>query len=355
MVSEVEAGPRSAVAAGLPAPVEAVLGGFGLLVAAVLEILALRAFARGGPALAFGLHLFAAGLFGLSLPGVLPRGTARPWLMSRLVGFAFAFFVPVLGLVGFGSALAWALHHRRPPPVDPLVYVRPPDLPLKPLFMGEGAPLRFSEGALGLVLKNAPDTDKRVAAVMALRRMAQARATPLLRIALRDPADDVRLLAYALNDGIDQDINRRIQRRLDALVGVPRHEQARLRKAIAQDYWDLAFLGLASGDVEAFVLGEAAKHLERALDLQPDGGAALLLGRIRLRQRRPTEAEAAFRRARALGLPSVAVGPYRAEAAFLRRRFDEVRARLADLPATSRARLPLAEVLRFWLPGGADR
>ncbi|MEO1233796.1 MAG: HEAT repeat domain-containing protein, partial [Myxococcota bacterium] len=200
-----------------------------------------------------------------------------------------------------------------------------------------------------LVLRNAPDPDKRVAAVMALRRMAEARSTPLLRIALRDPVDDVRLLAYALTDGIDKEISKRIQRRLSLLDLTPLDQQARLRKALAQDYWDMAFLGLASGDVESHVLREAAKHLERVLDLRPDGGAALLLGRVRLRQNRPTEAEAAFARARALGLPSVAVGPYRAEAAFLLRRFDDVRRRLSELPPTSRARLPLAEVLRFWI------
>ena len=129
----------------------------------------------------------------------------------------------------------------------------------------------------------------------------------------------------------------------------PVASRARLHKALAQDYWDVAFLGMASADIERHVLSEAARHLERSLELRPDGGAALLLGRVRLRQRRPIDAEAAFVRARALGLPSVAVGPYRAEAAFQMRRFDDVRARLAELPTTTRARLPLAEVLRFWL------
>lgn len=328
---------------------EVIVGGIGVVVSVVASALALRSAVGGSMALAVVLHLLGSVLLALALPYVLPPDAGNPWLGTRAVFALLAFFIPVLGAAGLSLGLAWALHGRRPQPDEPWVYVRPPELPLKPLFMGEGAPLRFSEGALALVLKNAPDPDKRVAAVMALRRMAEARSTPLLRIALRDPIDDVRLLAYALTDGIDKEISKRIQRRLSLLDVTPLDEQARLRKALAQDYWDMAFLGLASGDVESHVLREAAKHLERVLDLRPDGGAALLLGRVRLKQTRPTEAEAAFARARALGLPSVAVGPYRAEAAFLLRRFDDVRQRLSELPATSRARLPLAEVLRFWL------
>lgn len=331
---------------------EAVLGALGVLLALVGSSLALRIFVEGRLLFPLVVHLIASALLAVSLPALLPPASARPLVVSRVLFGAVAFFLPVLGGLGLAVALPWALHGRKPATEEPWLYVRPPDLPLKPLFMGEGAPLRFSEGALALVLKNAPDPDKRVAAVMALRRMAESRATPLLRIALRDPIDDVRLLAYALTDGIDKEINRRIQRRLLTLDTTSPEEQARLRKAVAQDYWDIAFLGLASGDVENHVLSEAAKHLERVLDLRPDGGAALLLGRIRLRQQRPTEAEAAFARARALGLPSVAVGPYRAEAAFQLRRFDDVRARLSELPSTSRARLPLAEVLKFWLGEG---
>lgn len=334
---------------GWPGRAAMALGGLGAAGSIVLELLAASSLLRGGPLLAGWLHLLGCSLFALSLPHVLPDGVARPRVLVRLTFFVLGLFLPVVGPLGLSLSLPFALHLRKPAGEEPFVYVRPPPLPLKPLFLGEVAPLRFSQGALSLVLKHAPDPDKRVAAVMALRRMAEVRKTPLLRIALKDPIDDVRLLAYALNDGIDKEINRRIQQRITLLDRIPPAEQARLRKALAQDFWDLAYLGLASGDVEAHVLSEAARHLERVLELEPDGGAAMLLGRVRLRQRRPVEAEAAFQRARSLGLPSVAVGPYRAEAAFLLRRFDEVRTRLAELPTTSRARLPLAEVLRFWL------
>lgn len=337
-----------------PGGIESVLGALGLGLSVLLDLLAAQSLVFGGRVTVLMLHLMSAGLLAAALPSLLPPKSCRPRLQSRLALLLISLFIPVLGPLGLAGGLLWSLHGRRPPERDPYLYVRPPRLPLRPLFMGEGAPLRFSEGALALVLKNAPDPDKRVAAVMALRRMAQENATPLLRIALRDPVDDVRLLAYAMTDGIDKEINRRIQRRLVALSSASRIGQARLRKALAQDYWDIAFLGLASSDVEAHVLSEAARHLERVLDVRPDGGAALLLGRIRLRQGRATEAEVAFARARALGLPSIAVSPYRAEAAFQLRRFDDVRARLAELPPTSRTRITLAEVLHFWLTPGEE-
>ncbi len=322
--------------------------GAGFAVVAALELAGLVRFLEGSTVLPAVAHLVAAALLAVLLPFSLPKTVDSPVVMA-LTLFVLAAALPGFGPIGFAVALPIAARFRRPPAAEPFRYIRPPPLPLRPLFQGEGAPLRFSEGALALVLKNAPDPDKRVSAVMALRRMAEARATPLLRIALKDKVDDVRLLAYALNDGIDQAINARIQRRLRKLSELPPAEQGRARKALAQDYWDLAFLGLASADVEAFVLSEAARHLEQVLESSPDGGAALLLGRVRLRQRRPAEADAAFERARGLGLPSVAVGPYRAEAAFLRRRFPELRARLAELPEGTRARLPLAAVRGFWL------
>lgn len=335
----------------LPTSFEILLGASGIAVSFLLELVAARSFLQGNLLVALVTHGLGAAVFAAALPLSLPPGVCQPPILARLGLFALGLVLPFIAVVGLGAGLPWAYHGRPRHRRDPLKYVSTPELPLQPLFMGEGAPLRFSEGALSLVLKHAPDPDKRVAAVMALRRMANARATPLLRIALRDPADDVRLLAYALTDGIDKEINRRIQRRLAVLEQTPLQERGRLLKALAQDYWDIAFLGLASADIERHVLGQAAKYLEQTLQLRPDGGAALLLGRVRLRQRRPVDAEAAFARARALGLPAVAVGPYRAEAAFQMRRFDLVHQRLAELPTTSRARQPLAEVLGFWLEG----
>lgn len=333
----------------LPGGIEVVLGAVGLAVSLLLDLVAVRAFLLGSVWVGLLTHTLGAFLLAGAAPAVLPPETCRPPVASRAVLFVLALALPVVGVIGLGAGLPWAIHGRPAGERDPLLCVSTPELPMQPLFMGEGAPLRFSEGALALVLKHAPDPDKRVAAVMALRRMADVRATPLLRIALKDPIDDVRLLAYALTDGIDKELNRRIQRRLLALQSTPAHSRGRLLKALAQDYWDIAFLGLASADIERHVLSEAAKYLEQALELRPDAGAALLLGRVRLRQRRPVDAEAAFARARALGMPPIAVGPYRAEAAFLMRRFDLVRRRLSELPTTSRARQPLAEVIHFWL------
>lgn len=334
---------------GLPSAIEILLGALGVGLAVVLQVLSVRSFLGGGIPFASILSVAGGAVFAAGFPALLPRDAVYPRVSGRAPFFFWATFIPVLGPVALTLFVPWALHGRTPPVPDPFREIYAPDLPSRPLFMGEGAPLRFSEGALSLVLRHAPDPDKRVAAVMALRRMAESRATPLLRIALKDPVDDVRLLAYALTDGIDKDLATRVREGLELLDRTPPHERSGVHKAIAQDYWDMAFLGLASADVEAHVLGEACRHLERALELRPDGGAAFLLGRARLRQRRPTEAEAAFARARALGLPSVAVGPYRAEAAFLLRRFELVLARLRELPSTSRARLPLAEVMSFWI------
>ena len=55
-----------------------------------------------------------------------------------------------------------------------------------------------------------------------------------------------------------------------------------------------------------------------------------LLGRIELRLNAPDPAEQALIRSRELGMPAGVVRPYLAEAAFLRRQFDLVRARFRE-------------------------
>ena len=73
-----------------------------------------------------------------------------------------------------------------------------PELPFRP--QERDKELMFNDGGLQDVLRHAPDTEKRMAALFATRRMPPREAIPILKLALRDPADDVRLLAYSMLD-----------------------------------------------------------------------------------------------------------------------------------------------------------
>ncbi len=299
------------------------------------------------PWIALVLHVAASPVFALGLLASLPAPYGAPCRIGLSVLTALGFFLPGFGMLGLVIALPWAISRQRPQVELPWQEVQVPDLPYRPLFLGV-TPLRAAEGALAEVLRHATNPDKRVAAVMALRHMDDRLAMPLLRIALKDPVDDVRLLAYAMLDKADQAITKRIQDRQGALAVAPERQKFFLRRYLAQDFWELAYLGLATGDVLGFVLEQSALHLLAALETREDVGARLLLGRIRLQQGQAALAEVELLSAQKGGLPDSVVMPYLAEAAFARREYDLVKARLGKLGPNFVKRPPMDAVIAFW-------
>jgi polysaccharide biosynthesis protein PelE len=325
-----------------------------LLSAGLLAEIVALAIALEHAWIALVVHLVGVAPFALGLLASLPRPYGAPSRIAAGVLGAIALFMPVLGMLGLVIVFPIAIARQKPYVELPWQEVQVPDLPYKPLFLGE-TPVRAAEGALAEVLRHATDPDKRVAAVMALRHMDDRLAMPLLRIALKDPVDDVRLLAYAMLDKKDQTIAKRIQERQAALVDAPERQKFFLRRYLAQDFWEMAYLGLATGDVLGYVLEQSATHLLEALTIREDAGARFLLGRIRLRQGRADEAEAELLRAQAGGLPDPVVLPYLAEAAFIARQYGAVKERLGRLEARFVKRPPLDAVVAYWAEAETER
>ena len=92
----------------------------------------------------------------------------------------------------------------------------------------------FNDGGLQDVLRHAPDTEKRMAALFATRRMPPREAIPILKLALRDPADDVRLLAYSMLDKQESEINLRIEAALRQLAVAEGAHRTALHDALAR-------------------------------------------------------------------------------------------------------------------------
>jgi hypothetical protein len=104
-----------------------------------------------------------------------------------------------------------------------------------------------------------------------------------------------------------------------------------IHRQLAVRHWDVAWLGLVQGECLEHALHAAREHACAALDRDPRSPSLhFLLGRIELRSRGAERAEASLVRARELGMPAAVVRPYLAEAAFQRRRFDQVRACFAE-------------------------
>jgi tetratricopeptide (TPR) repeat protein len=274
-----------------------------------------------------------------------------PW--SPLFIFSLAFFIPGIGMLGVMAAVFPALYLPRKRSEQLWQSMEIPSLP----FQAQ-QPARlpfFADGGLQDVLRHAADPERRLSALLASRRIPGRQAVPILKLALADPSDDVRLLAYSMLDKLENDINVRIQAALIQLAEAdpgtreqPSTATGALHGTLARWYWELAYLGLAQGSVLEHVLDKASEHAREALQAGEGGELLLLAGRIALERRDIERAQQLFEQAQAQGMEAAKVLPFRAELAFEAGRYHEIPGLLASLPEEARQRPPLAAMVRNW-------
>ncbi|WP_121493825.1 tetratricopeptide repeat protein, partial [Pseudomonas aeruginosa] len=221
-----------------------------------------------------------------------------------------------------------------------------PELPFRP--KEKRLDMMFSDGGLQDVLRHAPDPNQRLTAIFATRRMPGKEAIPILKLALRDPADDVRLLAYSMLDQKESRINQRIEAALGRLAGATPARRGALHGTLARWYWELAYLGLAQGSVLEHILEQAREHTDQALRGAPSADLHLLAGRIALEQGRLEDAGRALQAAEEAGIDSAQLAPFRAEVAFFQRRYRDIPRLLAGMPDDMLQRPPFAALARYW-------
>lgn len=276
-----------------------------------------------------GAHAGACLLFSLALRGLLPPPYRRPALVSGLPVLVVTFFIPVLGMLGWLTCVVPALRHQRPaPPLDSWSHPPSPALPARPAVLrAMGGMLRASE--LAGPLQYAADPNSRIAALIATLSLEDQYSVPLLRMALKDPEDDVRLLAYALLNRKEKAIEARIRDVSRQLLAKPADQAFLQHKGLAHNYWAFAHLGDPQGSARLLLCARAQEHVQAALRLRPrDGGLQWLLGRILLVQLQFEGAREAFEHARQSGIDARQIQPFLAEIAFLGRRYADVRGHL---------------------------
>jgi hypothetical protein len=277
---------------------------------------------------------------------LLPARYRSPLPWSPLFIFSLAFFVPVLGAVGVVAAIFPALYLPRKRDKQAWQAVGIPKLPYRAQLQLH-KPV-FADGGLQDVLRHAPDPDQRLAALLATRRMPGKEAVPILKLALADPSDDVRLLAYSMLDKQESDINLHIQIALGELPDANVKAAGALHGRLARWYWELAYLGLAQGSVLDHVLNQASEHAELGLEAGEGGELFLLAGRIALERGDIERAEVLLRQAQENGMGAAQVLPFHAELAFEAGRYHEIPGLLARLPEETRQRPPFAALVRSW-------
>jgi len=187
-------------------------------------------------------------------------------------------------------------------------------------FVASSAATDIGAASFEARLRFDPDPASRRAAVLATRRLRNpADATRLLRLALRDHGEEVRLLAHALLEDRERHAYDAIEQLTRELAAAPVERRGPIACLLAEASLDLCTAGLVSGELESFTLRRARALMEDARAAAPiraSASAALLFGRVLLRQGESRGAQAAFEESRRLGAPDPLTAPYFAEIAF---------------------------------------
>lgn len=310
------------------------------------EAAALLTLAADAPLPALAWHAIAA--LSSAFAGIrISRGVpdARP-AFAGIVSGALVLTLPALGFLG----LVWiVLPHLAAPRRAARDNVLELELPA--FHQRESVSFDAARNSRAIEDELAPERpiEQRVRSVMALRRMDPQRAVPLLRIALGDPSEDVRLLAYAILERREKQIRSRITAALTELrEGATPAARATLLRNLANDHWELVYGEFSEGEGQALQLEQAAHWAETALAAGFDGTVALLFARVRLKQQRPEAAWQLIVAAERAGVATGVCAPLLAEAAFLMRNFDAIPrllARVADDPMQPPRLEPVAQ---FW-------
>jgi hypothetical protein len=293
-----------------------------------------------------GLHGLACLCLTAGLWPFLPAHYRQPLPWSPLFLFSLAYFIPLIGILGILLAVFPALYFPRRQEVGLWKQTSIPELPFR--ASAPGMPSMLSFGGLQDVLRHARNPQKRLSAVLETRHMVDREAIPILKLALKDSTDDVRLLAYSMLDAKESKINLKIQQLLEELRQVEAAQQPQVHANLGQSYWELVFLGLAQGSVQEHVLSTAREHIGQATSGRSNAQDWLLTGRIALEQQQPEAAMQAFAKAQELGMDAGQLASYRAEVAFSRRDFAGIPAWLTQLSPDDRQRLPFSSLARYW-------
>jgi tetratricopeptide (TPR) repeat protein len=317
--------------------------------AAMLLLLACPAKAAGAACFA-GLHLASAAGVSLALSRCAPTFGGSALALAATAGLVSA-FLPVLGGPGFFAALCVRARASAAAEPDPWQHAT-----LEPAWNNPdwrpGAIARTTDAtALAEALAETSSAARRFQAVVRARRLSPRARVSLLRTALRDPSDEVRLFAFSMMEHARDDLQRAVHELGAAVANAPGPAaRAQAHRRLAEAHWEFSFLGLAEGAVLDHALDAALEHAQQSCEQNPgDAPAEMLRGRILLQRGDVDEARVAFERALAAGHPPSKVLPYVAECAFRRRDYDRVREHLRELLRVAGEGAPLRPVLELWL------
>ena len=298
-------------------------------------------------------HAGAVALFSIVLWRLLPTRYRLPFHNSYGFLYVFQFFIPFIGSIGLSSAVLLALNLPRVQRSDPWYDTDEPLLPFKAADY-DSYPI-YSPGGLIQILRDSPSPEKRLKVVLSLKQMPERISISLLKFALKDPVDDVRLLAYSMLDEKEKHISEEINRHLNSIEELndsksdDDERRFLLHQLIANNYWELVYLDLVQGGVRNHVLNQAEQHITQSLDIKQTPSSLKLYGQILLNKKELPKARLTFERAIQHGIEPSSVSPYLAEIAFLNRTYELIPNYLSMYKISGKSQANLMPVLNYWL------
>ena len=300
----------------------------------------------------FSLHAVASTLVTWLAWVLLPSNFKKPFLPVCALLWAFAFFIPVLGVIAILVVVQIAQRFPRILRTERYVTVRMPEFSGVQREATERSDLRAGD-ARRILKDSAQPLETRLRVLVALQSMQPKAAVPLLIGLLSDPSEDIRLLAYSMVDSWEKDLVQKIQK-ANAELDVAHQSGSNIPvvnalRRLAELHWTQADTGLARGDLRRFALEHAQRYCEQvqALDTRAPGIWALY-ARILIELGQLDAAVQAVKMARRLRLPKAETFLLMAQIAYARGNYAAVRRYATMLPDDGLLPSSVLRSAAFW-------
>jgi hypothetical protein len=304
----------------------------------------------GSPWLFAAIHVGLAIASGFATALVVSiRPASAMFRMALLVG-AFACFVPVIGPVGLLVLLAVTGGPRRADEAIEWMALASPDprddASVAPAIALPGKSAGFSTASAILRDRRPESIDLRLQCLLRSSGAPPRDVVALLKLALTDPADEIRLFAFSRLERWRNELEQNVKVLQSVATS---HAGAGPHLRLAEVYWELAYFGLVEGAVRDHALSAALASVDRACAVAPEAARSWFLrGRILMQLADYDQAGTSFERALRLDHPAVKVLPYLAECAFRQKDFGRVRSTLRSFDARAAGHVALRPVVEFW-------
>ena len=300
----------------------------------------------------FSLHAVASTVVTWLAWVLLPGNYKKPFIPACALLWAFAFFIPVLGVAAILIVVQIAERFPRILRTERYVTVRMPEFSGVQREATERSDLRAGDARR--ILKDATlPLETRLRVLVALQSMEPKAAVPLLISLLADPSEDIRLLAYSMVDSWEKDLVQKIQKANAELEDARQSGSNALvvnaLRRLAELHWTQADTGLARGDLRRFALEHAQKFCEQvqALDARAPG-IWQLYARILIELGHLDAAVQAVKMARRLRMPLAEVFSLMGQIAYLQHNYAAVRRYAGLLPDDALMPAAVLRTAAFW-------